>query len=80
MAAARLAPSLIAAIDSTAVPDPRSATMSPDRITEGNSRTTPRVVACSPVPNAIAGSITIVVAASYCSANQGGAIVSAPTA
>ena len=43
------------------------------------SRTTPRVVGCSPVPNAIAGSITTVRAGSIPSASQGGVTVSAPS-
>ena len=42
---------------STALPAPKSATVSPVRITLCINRTTPRVVGCSPVPKALAGAL-----------------------
>ena len=79
IAATCSAPSFAAAIASTALPAPRSATRSPGEITRCSSRMTPRVVACSPVPNAMPGSMTIVRAASRSSASHGGATVRAPS-
>ncbi len=75
----RDAPSFAAAMESTALPAPRSATRSPGRITRCIRRSIPRVVACSPVPNAIAGSITIVDDGSWSCASHGGATTSDPT-
>ena len=48
-----------AAMESTALPAPRSATVSPSRITFSIRRSTPRVLSWSPVPKAMAGSITM---------------------
>src|SRR5688572_19060199 len=62
------APSFAAAIDSTALPAPISATRLSRIGMRCINRVTPRVVAWSPVPNAIAGSMTMVEAGSRPSA------------
>ncbi len=80
IAIALRAPSRTAAIASTALPAPRSATTSPARTMSCMSVITLRVVSCSPVPNAIAGSITTAHSASAISAaSHGGATATRPS-
>ena len=55
IAQTRDAPSLAAAMESTALPEPRSATVIPSRIASWSMSTAPRVDAWSPVPKAMPG-------------------------